>query len=84
MFAEAWRQSPVAYGSTTQAPLFIVCGADETAEFIRQSQLMWEAWPDNRRPLDGPLFVAGANHFTIQFDHARADSELTLGTLALF
>ena len=82
--AEAWRQSPVAHASTTPAPLLIVCGADETAEFIRQSQLMWEAWPDNRRPLDGPLFVAGANHFTIQLEHARADSELTLATLSLF
>ena len=82
--AEAWRQSPVAYPSTTSAPLLIACGADETTEFVRQSQLMWEAWPQNRRPLDGPLFVPGADHFTIQLDHARADSDLTRATLALF
>jgi len=81
---EAWRQSPVAYPPTTAAPLVIACGAEETTEFIRQSQLMWDAWPANRRPLDGPLYVPGADHFTIQLDHARADSDITAATLALF
>jgi arylformamidase len=82
--AEAWRVSPLAYRPTSAAPLLVACGADETTEFIRQSQILWDAWPDVRRPLDGPLYIPGANHFTVQLDHARADSELTRATLALF
>jgi arylformamidase len=82
--AEAWRVSPLAYSPTTAAPLLIACGADETTEFIRQSQILWDAWPSVRRPLDGPLFVPGTNHFTVQLEHARADTDLTRATLALF
>ena len=60
------------------------CGAGETTEFLRQSQILWDAWPDARRPVDGPLFIPGRDHFTIQLDHADAGSDLTLATLALF
>jgi arylformamidase len=81
---EAWRMSPLRYEPTSAAPLLLVCGGDETTEFIRQSQILWDAWPANRRPLDAPLFVPGRDHFTIQLDHARSDSELTAATLALF
>ncbi len=28
-------------------------GGAETSEFLRQSQLLWDAWPDNRRPAGG-------------------------------
>jgi arylformamidase len=82
--AEAWRMSPLAYRSLTSAPFVIACGTDETTEFVRQSQILWDAWPDVRRPLDGPLFIPGRNHFTIQLDHADAASDLTVATLALF
>jgi arylformamidase len=82
--AEAWRMSPLAYRSRTQAPFVIACGTDETTEFVRQSQVLWDAWTDVRRPLDGPLFIPGGNHFTVQLDHADGGSDLTVATLALF
>jgi arylformamidase len=82
--AEAWRLSPLAYPRLTNAPFVIACGAGETTEFLRQSQILWDAWPDVRRPVDGPLFIPGRDHFTIQLDHADAGSDLTVATLALF
>jgi arylformamidase len=82
--AEAWRMSPLAYRSRTSAPFVIACGSDETTEFVRQSQILWDAWPEVRRPLDGPLFIPGRNHFTVQLDHADPASDLTAATLALF
>jgi arylformamidase len=81
---EAWRVSPLAYPSLTSAPFVIACGAGETTEFLRQSQILWDAWTNVRRPLDGPLFIPGRDHFTIQLDHADAASDITLATLALF
>jgi arylformamidase len=82
--AEAWRVSPLAYPSLTSTPFVIACGAGETTEFLRQSQILWDAWTNVRRPLDGPLFIPGRDHFTIQLDHADAASDITLATLALF
>jgi arylformamidase len=82
--AEAARVSPVNHLSLSLAPLLIAVGGAETSEFIRQSQLLWEAWPENRRPAAGPLIVAGKHHFSVVLDYADPDSELTLATLALF
>jgi len=82
--AEAKRLSPVTFGSRTQAPLLMVCGADETSEFLRQTKLLWDAWPGNRRPKDGPMFVPGTDHFSVVAEYADANSELTKATLALF
>src|SRR4029453_2941253 len=52
---EAWRMSPLAYRSRTSASFVIACGTDEPTEFVRQSQILWDAWSDVRRPVDGPL-----------------------------
>ena len=82
--SEAWRISPLAHRSRTNAPFVIACGGDETTEFLRQSQILWDAWDDVRLPVDGPLFIPGRNHFTVQLDHADPQSDLTLATLALF
>ena len=82
--AEAARVSPVNHASLSQAPLLIAVGGAETSEFIRQSQLLWDAWPDNGRPAAGPLILAGQHHFSVVLDYADADSELTTATLALF
>jgi len=82
--AEAWRMSPLAYPSLTDAPFVIACGAAETSEFVRQSRILWDAWTGVRRPLDGPLLIPGGNHFTVQLDHADPRSAVTLATLALF
>ena len=82
--AEARRMSPVIYPVTSKAPLLIACGADETSEFLRQSQLLWDAWPANRRPQSGPFYIPGKHHFSVVLDHADPASALTQATLALF
>jgi len=82
--AEAARVSPVNHASLTTAPLLVAVGGAETSEFIRQSQLMWDVWPDNCRPAAGPLILAGKHHFSVVADYADPESELTRATLALF
>ena len=82
--AEAARVSPVNHASLTPAPLLVAVGGAETSEFIRQSQLMWDSWPDNRRPAAGPLILAGKHHFSVVADYADPESKLTQATLALF
>ena len=83
--AEAARQSPVFLEARTQAPLVLAAGADETAEFVRQTRILWDAWPRNR-PLGatGPMLVPARHHFNVVADYADAGSDLTRATLALF
>ena len=83
--AEAARLSPALLAPRTEATLAIAVGGAETAEFLRQSQLMWDAWPANRpKGMTGPLVVPGKHHFDVVVDHAAGDSALTRMTLALF
>ena len=82
--AEAARVSPVNHISLSQAPLLVAVGGAETSEFIRQSQLMWDAWPNNARPAAGPLIIAGKHHFNVVVDYADPESDLTRATLELF
>lgn len=83
--AEAARLSPVLLPPTTGAPLAIAVGGAETDEFLRQSRLMWDAWPANRpKGMAGPLVVPGKHHFDVVVEHADAGSALTRATLALF
>jgi hypothetical protein len=62
----------------------VAVGGAETSEFLRQSQLLWDAWSDNCRPAAGPLILAGKHHFSVVADYADSGSELTRATLALF
>jgi arylformamidase len=82
--AEAARISPVNHVSLSPAPMLVAVGGAETTEFIRQAQLLWDAWPENAQPAAGPLIVAGRHHFNVVVDHADPESELTRATLALF
>jgi arylformamidase len=83
--AEARRLSPVHYQAETDAPLVVACGADETSEFLRQSALIFDAWPGNRpRGANAPLFIPGRHHFNVVLDYADPGSELTRATSALF
>ena len=82
--AEAARISPVNHVSLSPAPMLVAVGGAETSEFIRQAQLLWDAWPENAQPAAGPLIVAGRHHFNVVVDHADPESELTRATLALF
>jgi arylformamidase len=82
---EAKRLSPVLHRPQTRAPILAAVGANETSEFVRQTDLLWEAWPDHRPPgARAPLRVPGRHHYDVVMDYADADSALTRATLALF
>ncbi|MEO7760295.1 MAG: alpha/beta hydrolase [Casimicrobiaceae bacterium] len=81
--AQAW--SPIRLCPTLKVPMLIAAGANETSEFIRQAQLLWEAWPDVRPAGDsGPLLLDGHNHFSAVDCLANARDALHVETLRLF
>ena len=83
--AEARRMSPVNHEPRTDAPLVVAVGAEETSEFLRQSQLLWDAWPRTHpATLHAPLGIAGRHHFNVVLDYTDPASELTQATIALF
>ena len=83
--AEAARLSPTNLQPRSRAPLVLAAGADETSEFIRQTRLLWDAWPANRPVgISAPMLIRDRNHFTVVVDFADAGSEITRATLALF
>ena len=83
--AEATRLSPVLLTPTTHAPLVVAVGGDETGEFLRQSQLQWDAWAANRPAgMAGPLVVPGKHHFDVVLEHVDPASDLSRATIALF
>jgi len=82
---EARRVSPINYAPTSDLPLLVAVGADETSEFVRQSQSIFDAWPKNRpRGMTAPLIIPERHHFSVVLDHAEPDSELTRAVLGLF
>ena len=82
---EAARLSPVLLAPRTRAPIVLAAGADETTEFVRQTRIMWDAWPHNRPAgAAGPMLIAGRNHFDVVVDFADPASDLVRATLALF
>ncbi len=82
---EAARLSPVHLSPRSRAPLVLAAGADETSEFVRQTRILWDAWPANRPAgAQGPLLIRDRNHFNAVVDFSDGDSELTRATLALF
>jgi arylformamidase len=83
--AEARRVSPVSYQPKTDAPLFIAVGADETTEFVRQSELIFDGWPQNRPAgMTAPLRIPGRHHFNAVLDHADPQSTLTRAVIGMF
>ncbi len=83
--AEAARLSPVRLRPRIPAPLLAAVGAEETSEFLRQTQLLWDAWPANRPPGDAaPLVVPARHHFSVVADFGDSSSELVRRTAALF
>ncbi len=83
--AEAARLSPLLRQPTIGAPLLVAVGGDETGEFIRQSAILRDAWP-NAVPKEGPagMVIEGRHHFDVVFDYTDPASALTRATLALF
>jgi arylformamidase len=85
--AAAW--SPLRMRPVLDAPLLVTVGADETSEFIRQSQLLWEAWPEVRPTSPcggsgGPLLIPAANHFSAMDRFADPRAQLFAETLRMF
>ena len=82
---EAARLSPVRCSPLANAPLLLAVGAGETSEFLRQTRLLWDAWPACRPAgATAPLVVPARHHFSVVADYGDAGSELTQKTLALF
>ena len=81
--AAAW--SPVRMQPAVTAPLLLAVGAIETSEFLRQSQLQWDAWPAARPAGSaGPMLLAGAHHFSAVDCLADPAHPLHLETVKLF
>ena len=82
---EARRLSPMHYEPTTAAPLLVAVGKDETSEFVRQSQLLFDAWPRNRPDrVSAVLEIPGCHHFSVVLEHANAESALNRAVYGLF
>jgi arylformamidase len=82
--ASAARLSPLNYAPRIDVPLVVAVGADETSEFVRQSQLLWDAWPEVRPPnMKRMLAVPDRHHFNVVLDYLDSESALTRATLAL-
>ncbi len=82
--ADALRLSPVHLMPTTDAPFLIAVGADETTEFLRQSDLLAQAWRGHRGvAAQGVLRLPERHHFSVVADYADPDAALTRRTLAL-
>ncbi|HEX8012768.1 MAG TPA: alpha/beta hydrolase [Casimicrobiaceae bacterium] len=80
----AYLASPIHLQPRAAVPVLIVAGAAETSEFIRQSWLLWERWPESHPPgRRGPLFIPERHHFSVLSDLADPASELVRQTLAL-
>jgi arylformamidase len=75
--ATARAMSPVRLSSRAAAPLLLAVGADETSEFVRQSQLQWDAWPScHPFGASGPLVVPNRHHFSVLSELENPASEL--------
>ena len=82
---EALRLSPAFLSPGSDARLLLAVGANETAEFLRQTWIQWDRWPQSRPAgATTPLIVPGCDHFSILAEYADGASPLTRETLALF
>src|SRR5437899_10234541 len=76
--------SPLNRWPALTAPLLLVVGERETSEFVRQTRLLWDAWPGCRPAgASAPLLVPEKHHFSILSDLGNPMSELSkaIGTL---
>jgi arylformamidase len=83
--ASARAVSPALLRPALAAPLLLAVGANETSEFVRQSQLLWDAWPEVR-PAGGTgaMQLPGHHHFSAVDCLADPAEALHRQTLALF
>jgi len=82
--ATARAMSPIHLSPAPGVPLLLAAGGQETSEFIRQTQLLWDAWPGCRPAhASGPLLVPETHHFSVLWDLASPASDLAKGIEAL-
>jgi arylformamidase len=83
--ARAQAVSPIHLSPKVRVPLVLVAGEAETSEFIRQSWLLWEHWPEcHPAGRHGPLVIPERHHFSVLSEFGNANSALVRETLALF
>jgi arylformamidase len=83
--AQIERLSPVRFAPRRGAPLLLAVGGDESSEFKRQSQLLFDAWPQTRpQGMRAPLAISGAHHLSVVERFADPRSELFRATQTLF
>lgn len=68
------RASPALWVSPRQRTLYTVAGGQESAEFLRQNQLIQQRWGGRAVPVCEAL--AGCNHFTVLDELTRRGSRL--------
>jgi len=66
---------------TVETPLVVAVGGSESSEFIRQSQLLADAWRDHVKSL---LVLPGYNHFSVVDAFAERGQPLHEAALGLF
>ncbi len=66
---------------TIAAPLVVAVGGDESSEFVRQSQLIADAW---KPQVESLLVLPDLNHFSVVDAFAERGTSLYESTLALF
>ena len=83
--ARAHAVSPIHLSPKVRVPLLLAAGEAETSEFIRQSWLLWERWPEcHPAGRHGPLFIRERHHFSVLSEFGNPNSGLVHETLALF
>lgn len=80
--ASARQHSPIAWPAPAGTHLTAYVGGDESAEFLRQSQAISEAWGTSGAACEWHP-IAGANHFTVIASLAEKDGVLTRALLGL-
>ena len=79
--AEVGRNSPVVQRYPVAAPLMLVSGDIESAEYARQAEAMAAVWEALGYPL-AKLELPGFNHFTMADQLREPGSDLTRATMA--
>jgi arylformamidase len=80
--ARAW--SPALLEPRVDVPLLLAVGADETSEFVRQTDVMWNAWPRQRpRGMRSPVRIAQRHHFSVLPELADERTDLFQSACAL-
>jgi arylformamidase len=75
--SEAHRLSPIAYAPRVEAPLIVTAGGKESAEFKRQANALYSAWPGVcQLSKAGVHFPPSDNHFSIVENFANPAGEL--------